>query len=307
VALADRQNGVVGYDQLIALGYGPSAIQRLVVSGWLQRIFKGVYAVGRSKLTRQGHWMAAVLACGPDSLLSHFNAAALWGIWDTNQRKIDVTVMAKRASRARIRVHETSILHAEDTTVHHGIPVTSVARTFLELAAHLNATRLRKAVDEAARQRILDLRAIDRAIGRSPKRRGAAKFQEIISDHRPPPDARSRLEIEFWEAIRDDPAIPTPQVNVLVAGIEVDFFWPATRLVVELDSRRYHMGPHEFENDRIRDAKLLRAHCRTLRVTDARMHHDRAQLLDDVRALSTPPRASPREARQPRERRRGTA
>lgn len=305
VVLADRQNGVVSHRQLIALGYTHKVIRGLVAYGFLQPLFKGVYAVGRRQVTPNGYRMAAVLACKPPAYLSHFSAAAVWEIW-SSRSKPDVTVVQKRRSLPKIRVHYTSVLHPQDITTRDGIPVTSVARTLLDLAADLTPTRVRKAVDEAARRGLLDLLALDRAIGRSPKRRGTAKLRAILSAYRPPPDTHSQLETAFWELIRDA-GIPRPQVNVMVAAIEVDFYWPATKLVVELDSRRYHSSPHEFENDRLRDAKLLRVGCRTMRVTHARMRDDRPRLLDDVRALATRPRASPRAARRRREPRPGIA
>jgi very-short-patch-repair endonuclease len=291
VDLAERQHGVAALHQLLTLGLSRDAIYRYVRDGWLHHVHQGVYAVGRRTLTPSGHRMAAVLACGPSSFLSHNAAAAHWAIRASSHPVIDVTVAGmKRASRPRIRAHYTKALHPEDTTILHSIPITSPARTLLDLAAGLKPEHLVKAIEEAERQRIFDLLALDRAIARTPRRRGTKKLREVLAAYREPPDTHSHLEQRFYELIRNDPTIPDPQVNVMVAGLEVDFFWPATRLVVELDSRSYHANPRAFENDRVRDARLLRAHCHVLRITHQRMRTDSAGVLADVRSLSTPPR-----------------
>ncbi len=133
--------------------------------------------------------------------------------------------------------------------------------------------------------------ALDRAIARSPRHPGVKRLRAALAAYREPPATRSQLEDRFYELIQTDPAIPRPQVNVIVAGLEVDFFWPDTRLVVELDSRAYDANPRAFENDRLRDARLLRARCPVLRVTDQRIKTDSAGILADVRTLATPPPA----------------
>jgi very-short-patch-repair endonuclease len=248
-------------------------------------------AVGRRELTQNGRWMAAVLACGADALLSDSSAAALWGLLPSPSRSPIEVMTPRRGVRPRgIRVRYTGHIHPEDVSQLHNIPVTSVARTILDLAPLLPADRLLKAIEAAARQRLFSLPALDRAIARSPRRPGARKLREVLAAYREPPDTWSGLEEQFWELIREA-GVPLPEVNVLVAGLVVDFFWPKTRLVVELDSRAYHQSPRAFENDRRRDARLLRHDCRVLRVTHQRMKSDRAGLLDDVQALATPPPA----------------
>jgi hypothetical protein len=126
-ALAEGQHGVVAVWQLLELGLGRGAIQYRVSIGRLHLVHRGVYAVGHRKLTRHGYWMAAVLAYGPDAVLSHRSAAALWGIGQSSY-KIDVTTRHSKRSRKTIRAH-ASKLDLEDRAVHDGIPVTSVART----------------------------------------------------------------------------------------------------------------------------------------------------------------------------------
>ena len=132
-ALADRQHGVVSSRQLQTLGMGRRAVEYRTAIGRLHRINHGVYAVGRPALTIRGHWMAAVLACGPGAVLSHRSAAALWGVGRSGW-KTDVTVPGDRRGRGGIRVHRAKLQPA-DITTHDGIPVTTVARMLLDLAA----------------------------------------------------------------------------------------------------------------------------------------------------------------------------
>jgi hypothetical protein len=279
----------VAHWQLLELGCSPKAIQYPLAQSFLTPVHRGVYAVGRRTLTPNGHRMAAVLSYKPPCVLSHRSAAAVWGIWSSGPR-IEVTLERKSRSHARLRAHYTATLDPEDVTAKDNIPITSPARTLLDLATTLKPHLLVKAIEAAERRRIFDLMALGRATTRAAGRPGVKKLQAALTAYRPPADTHSPVEQQFYELIRSDPTIPLPQVNVLVAGLEVDFFWPQTRLVVEVDGRGYHSSPRAFETDRVRDAKLVRAHCPVLRITDERMKTDRAGILTDVRVLSTPPR-----------------
>ena len=148
--LAERQHGVAHYEQLRRLGLSPDAIGHRARSGRLHRQHRGVYAVGRKSVPREGHWLAAVLASGPAALLSHLSAAALWGLVRDSRAVIDVTVPGRtRRGTEGIVVHNVRRLHADDGTRREGIPVTSVARTLLDVAAVVPAGRLARAIDEA--------------------------------------------------------------------------------------------------------------------------------------------------------------
>src|SRR3984885_8153242 len=267
-ALADRQHGVVAVWQLGALGLGYEAIRPRANVGRLHRVHHGVYAVGYRKLTRHGHWMAAVLAFGPDARLSHRSPAALWGIgpgfW-----KIEVMVPTARRARRGTRTHRAT-LHEEDIATHSGIPVTSVARTVLDLAGVLTENALTRLIEDADRAELLDGRALDRVIARRPKMAGIVRLRSVLAAYRGPADTRSKLERDFRTLIAAA-GLPGPQFHVLVARLTVDVFWPQWKLVVELDGRPYHMSPRPFETDRIRDAKLQRIDLRVLRVTGWRL------------------------------------
>ena len=281
--MADRQHGVVATWQLISLGLTYDEIRYRASIGRLHRIHRGVYAVGYRKLTPYGHRMAAVLAYGPDAVISHQTAAANWGIGQPSY-KIHVTTPSRSRSRKGIRAH-IAVLHPQDLDSHNGIPTTSVARTIVDLAAHRDETGLANLIEDADRGELIDGRALERAISRRPRVAGMVRLRTVLADYRGPADNRSRLERSF-RALIVKARLPEPQYNVLVAGIDCDVFWPEWRLAVELDSRRYHMGPKAFERDRIRDAVLQKVRVRVLRVTDKRFDNDPDGVLADIVDLS---------------------
>jgi predicted transcriptional regulator of viral defense system len=167
--LAGRQWGVVASRQLVAAGLSRAGIVRRVRAGRLHPIYRGVYAVGHEVLSREGRWMAAVLACGEGAVLSHVSAAAHWELLSTAAARIDVTAAPSRHGAPGIRLHRSRSLDARDTTTHRGIPVTTRARTLLDLAATVAPQRLERAIAQAERLRLYDDRAIQdhRAVQRT--------------------------------------------------------------------------------------------------------------------------------------------
>ncbi len=279
--LADRQHRVVATWQLKPLGFIDDDLRYRSKVGRLHRKYRGVYAVGHSKLTPQGHWMAAALAYGPDAVLSHWSAIAAWGL-GTSPWKPHVTTPHKQHSRQGIVAH-TAALHPEDVTRRDGLPVTSVPRTILDLAAKTHPDRIGRLIEDAVRAGVFDLRALERAIARSPRRAGVPRLQAVLADYRGAPDLRSNHERAFRKLIKD---LPEPHYNMLVAGVLCDVHWPQWRLTVEIDSRPFHMTPRAFERDRIRDAILQKAGYRVLRITEKRLYGEPAAVLADVVALS---------------------
>jgi predicted transcriptional regulator of viral defense system len=178
--LADRQHGVVSTRQLRELGLDRFQVARRVQAGFLHPVYRGAYSVGRTGLTRRGRYLAAVLACGPGAVLSHRAAADVWGLRRTSTR-VEVTVPATRTGVAGVEVHRTRAVAESDVTVRYGIPITTVARTLLDLAAALSISDLAVAIDRAERQRLLDLREIEDALRRARGKRGAAAVREAIA------------------------------------------------------------------------------------------------------------------------------
>ncbi|HEU4599980.1 MAG TPA: type IV toxin-antitoxin system AbiEi family antitoxin domain-containing protein, partial [Solirubrobacterales bacterium] len=132
--LARRQHGVVSRAQLAEAGFGDGAISSRLRRGRLHRLRSGVYAVGHQVIGREGRWMSAVLSSGRGAVLSHWSAAALWGIRPNSRATVDVTVPHRSRSSDSIRRH-ASRLPDDERAVEAGIPVTTVPRTVLDLAA----------------------------------------------------------------------------------------------------------------------------------------------------------------------------
>ncbi|MGH2979609.1 MAG: endonuclease domain-containing protein [Solirubrobacterales bacterium] len=233
--------------------------------------------------------MAVVLACGDGALLSHRDAASLWGILATSAAGVDVTAPGRsRSGQAGIALHLPRRVHFEDRAVEQGIPVTSVARTLLDLAEVVRARQLARAVEQAERLELFDLHAVQRLIDRSHGRRGLRRLNRALRDYRPLPFTRSELERRFLEQCHDA-GPPQPSANMFIAGGEVDVVWPPQRLVVELDGYEFHRTRRSFEEDRLRDARLQRAGDRVLRITHRQLTGQPEETIATVRALLPSP------------------
>jgi hypothetical protein len=283
--LVARQHGVVAHRQLIEIGLGTEAIQRRVRRGWLHRVHKTAYAVGHRRLSAHGWWSAAVLACGPGALLSHASAAELHGIGRASGPHIHVTAPGRsRRGHPGLVIHLPRRLHEEDGAVVEGVPVTSVARTLLDLCESVSRRLLDRAIAEAERLGIFDLAAVERLIERSNGRHGRRRLSDAVSAYRPPAFTRSELERRFLDLCRAA-GLPRPAANLFLAGFEVDMAWPEHSLVVELDGHEFHRTQAAFERDRIRDTDLQVAGYRVLRVTHRRLLDAPTEVAAAVRVL----------------------
>ena len=196
--LADRQHGVVGLTQLKALGLTASGVRNRVASSRLHRVYRGVYAVGRSRLTSEGRWMAAVLAYGPEAALSHRSSAAHRGLRPDNRATTDISLPRRSArTRAGVRVHATTTLRPEDVTIHEGIPCTTVARTLLDLAEVISRRGVERAVEQAEVLRVFDGRAVDAVLARAAGRRGAAVLSAVLEELETPASPRATSKRTF--------------------------------------------------------------------------------------------------------------
>jgi hypothetical protein len=259
-ALAGRQHGIVTRLQLLRLGLSDSAISRSARSGRLHRLYRGVYAVGHTVLTREGRWMAATLATG--GVVSHATAAAAWDLRTTGAGAIHVTVpgTAGRLRHKGIRLHRSRTLEPHDVTTRRGIPITTPVRTVIDLAATLDGRPLEYVLDLAEQRGLVDFAEL----ARRPKPRS---LQAVLSLYTAGTFVtRSEMENRFI-ALCDAHGIPRPRVNSHVEGEEVDFVWRDERLVVEVDGYRYHRSPSKFETDRERDVMLAVAGWQVLRFT----------------------------------------
>jgi len=282
--LAARQHGVVATRQLRALGLTSQAISLRARSGRMHRLHHGVYAVGHTVLTARRRWMAAVLAAGPAAVLSHASAAALWDLRRSSAVLIDVTTRRTGRARPGLRIHRPRTLRPDETTTKDAIPVTTPARTILDLAATLHTAHLENVLDRNEILELTDHPSLAALAGAHPGHRGAGKLLATLDTY----DAgreltRSGLEVLFRRVCHDH-GLPTPRVNTSVQGKEVDFLFEHARLIVETDSWRYHKTRRAFEHDRARDVTTTRAGYRTLRFTDRQLTDDPHSVAAAIRA-----------------------
>jgi predicted transcriptional regulator of viral defense system len=290
--LAARQWGVVSVAQLRALGLTKDAVQRRVRAGRLHRLHHGVYAVGHTVLKREGRWLAAVLACGDGAVLSHRSAAAHWGLLQSEATRTDITTPRRRAANATIRPHISRSLDACDTTTHQGIPITSVPRTLIDLAATVRPDRLERALAQAEHLELYDHRAITELLARSNGHRGQKALTEATALE--PKLTKSEWEVRMLKLVRTA-ALPEPLVNLPFDAPDYgeckpDFHWPAHNLIVETDGWRTHRTRAAFESDRAKDAALTAAGYRVVRFT---WRTPDATILRRLKALLTPARTRP--------------
>jgi Transcriptional regulator, AbiEi antitoxin len=264
-AIAVKQFGYITRAQLLAIGLGPPAIKYRVKTGRLIPVHAGVYAVGYVNRTPVARACAAVLACGNRAALSFGSAATLWGFnkhWD---EPFEVTVADSHRRRAGIKIHRSRTLVRRDITRHHGIRVTSPARTMLDYAPRLTDRRLGRVVNDGLRGPYLHLDDLADVRRRNPTHPGAKRLARFVGE-----PTNSPLEDDFVEFAKRY-GLPAPVTNTHLLGYEIDVLYPAERVIVEVDSVEYHSDRDAFEGDRDRDATMLAADYLTVRVTDMRM------------------------------------
>jgi very-short-patch-repair endonuclease len=284
--LATRQHGVVGRRQLLPLGFTRDAIAGLLTRGQLIPIHRGVYAVGHRRLSAKGVWTAGVLACGPEAILSHRAALALHDLRPTPSGAVDVTVPGRtKKGRRGIRVHNVRALHADDRDEIDCIPVTEIHRALLDYAEIASRQQLRHAIDAGLRREVLDQWKFDVLFARSHGRHGLNPLLTTLEEIRGPALwTDSELERAFLALIRAA-ELEEPLTQQILEGERVDFFWPHAKFVVEVDGYDFHKSRAQFEADRRRDAKLMVAGYRVLRVTQQRIQFGSAALLSELIAL----------------------
>jgi very-short-patch-repair endonuclease len=289
-ALAQRQHGVVSRRQLRAAGFLKDAITVRLHRGRLHRVHAGVYSlVPRQLLTRQGWWMAAVLASGPEALLSHQTAAALWGIRGYSGGAIHVTMPRKSTSTKRINRH-FSLVPEDERAVEEGIPATSVHRTIFDLAAHEDVDATVAMIKEAEYLNRWDHLSLPELLKRYPGKRGSRKLRFALQriTEEAPGRKRSRLEQRFAPFLRLH-HLPLPRFNdwILLGPkrYRVDCHWPQLRLIVELDGWEGHSTRSAFQDDRARDRALHVAGFSVIHLTWKQLDIEPEAVASDLRRL----------------------
>ena len=297
--VATSQGGPISREQLLELGVAPGAIKSWLRSGRLHSYYRGVYLLGHEALTLKGRMMAAVLAYGPEAVLSHRSAAMWREILQSARAKIDVTVPGRtRRAQHGIDLHLVRSLDPRDVTVHEGVPITTIPRTLLDLAEVLPRRRLKAAIETADRRGWFDGTAVQELLARSPGRHGLKPLQSLLVDFEYDSLSRSELEALFFDFCAES-GIPLPTMNVPILGYTVDAHWPGTNVIVELDSRAFHLNAKAFEEDRKRDTQLVLAGYRVVRITHRQLTREPgavARLLTQLLAGPPPAPPSPRSA-----------
>jgi very-short-patch-repair endonuclease len=240
--------------------------------------------VGHTNLSLQGRCLAGVLASGPGSLLSHFSAGWLLGLIAARPVPVHVTTPVPRKRRGSLRIHRSRTLTDDDRDLEQGIPVTSPARTALDLAAAVRFRTLRRLVRRSEELEVFDLADFSSVLDRNRGHRGALPLRRAIAVYEPPRFTRSELERELLRLL-ERAGVSTPRTAFNVAGYELDVYWPELRFAVELDVYATHGGHESFEEDRRRDEDLKLAGVELTRVTGRRLEREPQQVVDRIRRL----------------------
>jgi hypothetical protein len=254
-------------------------VQKRCRSGRLHRVHRAVYALmPRSLLSREGRWLAAVLACGPDAALSHRSAAHLHGLRATSRARVDVIVPGRERRHAGIDSHRSRNLGDGDLTSVSLIPVTTFARTALDLAAVVDQRAVERVIKEAELRGMFDLGAITDQLQRNPKHPGAPRLRAALG-----PDRAGLTDSELEElfvAIWWPTGLPRPHTRFHIDPgddgplIRADFAWPQARFDLEIDGGRYHASDRRRQSDYRRDQRLKTAHWEVLRVGDDQLNDE---------------------------------
>jgi hypothetical protein len=271
----------------------PAAIKSWLRTGRLHHYLRNVYLLGHEAITVKGRMLAPVLSYGPNAVLSHRSAAMWWGFQRTARRDVDVTVPGRsKRGQDGIDLHLVRGLDLRDVTEYEGVPITTIPRTLLDLAELLPKQRLKRAIEELDRQREFDGAAVQELLQRSPGRRGLKPLRSLLAEFDWDPLTRSELEALFFDFCVER-GLPIPAMNASILGYTVDAHWPGTNLIVEIDSRAFHLNPKAFEEDRERDANLMLAGYRVLRITYRQLMREPDELARKIRTLLAGPQPSP--------------
>jgi hypothetical protein len=236
--------------------------------------------VGHTALTLSGQWLAAVLACGPQAVLSHRDAAMVWGITDRRGERTHVTTPRRGGRKVPdgIHLHRVGTLGDDEVTETYGIPLTTVARTLLDLAATVQGRKMEAFIAQADRLELFDLRELRRLMNAHPRSAGIAPLRGLLDmlHGNGPAETRSPGEVALLQ-LCDDHGLPAPHTNVVVEGFLVDAHWPQSTLIAEVDGYDFHRTPHAFAADRDRDQVLAVAGYTVVRFTKGQLERRRRE------------------------------
>ena len=272
-AHAARHHGIFRIGDARGAGVSRQQVRTLVAAGWCALLSPGVYRVCAAPTTDHQRVLAEVWSHPPGAVASHRAAAYIWRLLGFHRAVIDVTVPTGRNQRPTDRVRTSLWLPAQHITTRDAIPVTRVARTIFDLAGVEPIGRTKEIIDDAMARGLCTQRQLDRvffALARR-GRRGTAAMREILEDMGPGYVAPASELERVARKLFADRGLPTPRFEVHLGDDDligrVDCTWSEARLVVELDSRRFHGSPGARDRDRRRDNRLVAAGWRVIRVT----------------------------------------
>jgi very-short-patch-repair endonuclease len=277
--VAGAQWGVIATKQLQDCGIHRSTVGRWRGGGRLHLIHPRVYSLGHPWIPVEGQMVAALLAVGPEAVLSHATAAWWWGLIDRQPDPVEVSIPHRSKYRGAIRVNRTRHL---ERTRHRRFPITPVARTLVDYAAHASLSEVRRALAEADYRQLFDRTHLEAALIRG--RPGAATLRNAMRTHEPRlAHTRSAPERRFL-TLCARAGLPIPEVNVRIGRMTVDALWRPERLVVEVDTYATHGSPARMERDRRRELHLRAAGYTVVRYTDVQIDGQPELVAIDLRA-----------------------
>jgi len=284
--IADSAHGVVTRDELLRTGVTMAEIKRRLRSGALRREYPGVYRVGHGAPNVEARYMAAVKACGEGARLSGRAAAYVLGILKGAPPAPEVTAPTERRING-VRTHRERhpLPCNSDVTTWRGIPVTTPARTLVELAAVLSQDELARACHEAGVRHRTTPAQVEAVLQRRPNSPAAGKLRAVLRGQ--VPVTLSKLERRFLELLRAA-GLPLPDTNRPAGGKRVDCRWPHHGLTVELDSYRYHHSRHAWEQDRRREREAYARGDQIRRYTYSDVFQQPQQMLAELGPLLRP-------------------
>ena len=285
--LAGRSHGVVTRRQLLAAGVTPEEIRSRLAARVLIQVHPGVYRVGHLAQSVEASYVAAVLACGDGALLCGHAAAYLYAVIKGRGFPLPEVVAPTERRVTGIRVKRSRVPLEPDAAMHRGIPVTSVARTLVDLAGALSLGALARACHEAEVLHRTTPAEIDAVLARRPRSKGARKVRRVIQGDAPV--LLSRLEAQFRKLLAAA-GLPLPDTNKRVGGRYVDCRWTTPPLTVELDSYRFHHSRHAWEQDRRRDREARARGDEYRRYTYGDVFEGPQPMLAELHALLLPPK-----------------
>jgi very-short-patch-repair endonuclease len=228
--------------------------------------------------------MAAVLACGPESVISHRTAAQHWRLQARRAGPIEISAPVAVDRRPRgVLLHRRRSLAPGDRTVHVGIPVTTPIRTLVDIATQLGERQLEAAVNEADKRDLAHPEELRNALDGMTRQPGVGRLRRLL-DRRVFRLTDSQLERTFLGLVRSW-GLPVPETRRVVNGFRVDFYWRALGLVVETDGLRYHRTPAQQTKDRLRDQAHTAAGLTTIRFTHVQIRYEREEVRQVLNAV----------------------